>query len=545
MQTPTESSPREYEFGPAEKRGYILGLQPLQIGAIAVFSLFTTGFLLSDRIGLALLTLVGGALASLLPISPLHPFVVTWHDRRIMPVLQDGRPAVLWLPIIGTWARRRLSGEHRWASAMHLDQTIVLSSWGEPGQALLDSRAKGKRPERRAARRQQPPSIQGLRILQVSGLGHGMDIGVVHDPAERTFAGFVAVQGRDYALLAAAEKVRLNDLWGSVFERYGDASSPVSRVQVIERTVPEDGEALARAYEEHRIEGEHLARVHESYAELVDQAAPLAQRHECYVGIKVDLRRQAAWREAKRRGQGDTLRGALLVLFEELSVLSEALSAAELTILGALPPRLLAEVIRFGYDPEQREPAAHRERLVPGREEGLWPEYAWPSYSEERLGWYRTDGGFHITGHVREWPRRGVAAGFLQPLLLDCAGMRTFSLTYEVRPGAIAAKEFRSSATNDGLTKRIRDRWGFRDTPEREMQRENVLRAEREAAEGHAVIAWSAYVTCSGHTAEEAEEVWAEAVSRASASNLELQRLYGLQEAAFTYTLPLCRGLAS
>src|SRR5207253_714567 len=101
-----------------------------------------------------------------------------------------------------------------------------------------------------------------------------------------------------------------------------------SRVQVIERTVPEDGEALARAYEEHRIEGEHLARVHESYAELVDQAAPLAQRHECYVGIKVDLRRQAAWREAKRRGQGDTLRGALLVLFEELSVLSEALSAA-------------------------------------------------------------------------------------------------------------------------------------------------------------------------------------------------------------------------
>jgi hypothetical protein len=42
---------------------------------------------------------------------------------------------------------------------------------------LLDSRAKGKRSERGAARRQQPPSIQGLRILQVSGLGHGMDIG--------------------------------------------------------------------------------------------------------------------------------------------------------------------------------------------------------------------------------------------------------------------------------------------------------------------------------------------------------------------------------
>src|SRR5207237_350756 len=168
-----------------------------------------------------------------------------------------------------------------------------------------------------------------------------------------------------------------------------------------------------------------------------------------------------------------------------------------------------------------------------------------PSYSEERLGWYRADGGFHITGHVREWPRRPVPAGFLEPLLLETTRMRTVSLTYEVRPPALAAKEFRASATSDTLAKRLRDRWGFRDTPEREMQRENVLRAEREAAEGHAVIAWSAYVTCSGRTPEEAEDAWSEAVSRASASNLELQRLYGLQEAAFTYSLPLVRGLAS
>ncbi len=542
MQT-AETAPREYEYGPAEKRGYILGLQPLQVGAMGVFCLITTMFLLGDRTLLALVAFVAGVVAVLLPISPLPPFVLTWHDRRIIPVIADGRPAVLWLPIIWSWSRRRLAGEHRWASAMHLDQVVLLSSWGQAGEAVLDSDAKAKRKERKAARRRQPASIQGLRILQVSGLSGGLDVGVVHDPQERSFVAFVSVLGRDYALLAAAEKVRLNDLWGQVFEPYGDPASPVSRVQVVERTVAEDGEALARAYKERRIEGEHLAKVHASYSELVSEAAPLAQRHECYVGIKVDLRRQAAWREAKRRGQKDLTRGALLLLFEQLEGLVEALSAAELTVIGALPPRLLAEVIRFGYDPEQRGPSNERERLVPDREEGLEPEHAWPNYSEERLAWYRADGGFHITGHIREWPRRGVYAGFLQPLLLDCLGMRTVSLTFEVRPGAIAAKEFRSSATNDSITKDIRERWHFRDTPQREMQRENVLRAEREAAEGHAVIAWSGYVTVSGSTPEQAEEAWSEAVSRASASNLELQRLYGLQEAAFTYTLPLGRGL--
>jgi hypothetical protein len=220
------------------------------------------------------------------------------------------------------------------------------------------------------------------------------------------------------------------------------------------------------------------------------------------------------------------------------------LAGAELTVLGALPPRLLAEVIRFGYDPEQRGPAVERDRVRDPEEEGLDPTRSWPSYTEERLAYYRTDGGVHITGHIREWPRSHVRAGFMQPILLETTSNRTISLVYEVRAPEVARKEFRSSATNDSITQRIRERWGQRDTPERQMQRENVLRAEREAAEGHAVVAWSGYVTVSGHTLAEAEDAWAEVVSRASASNLELQRLYGLQEAAFTYSLPLCRGLS-
>jgi hypothetical protein len=539
----TENPVRDYEYGPAEKRGYIFGLQPLQILCVALAVAVTTALLLLDRFPLAVLALIIGSLAAVLPVAPQPPFLFSWQDRRLMLVLQDGRPPVLWLPLLWSWGRRRLSGEYRWASAVHLDQVVLLSKWGSPGEAALDPSEKSKAKQRRAARRVQPESVRGLRILQLTGFGQAMDIGIVHDPAERTYAAYVEVGGRDYALLAPAEKVRLNDLLGGVFERYEDPASPVSRVQVIERTVPEDGESLAGAYEERRIEGEGLERVHESYASLVAEAAPLAQRHECYVGIKVDLRRLAAAREAKRRGVGKVHRGACLMVFDEIAVLVQNLLAAELTVLGSLPPRRFAEVIRFGYDPEQRGPAADREREVPDAEEGLDLERAWPNYSEERLAWYRTDSGYHITGHVREWPRRPVSAGFLQPLLLETSHMRTFALTFEVRPGAVAAQEFRSSATNDSLTKRIRDSWGFRDTPEREMQRDNVLRAEREAAEGHAVIAWSAYVTCSGRTLEEAEDSWAEAVSRASASNLELQRLYGLQEAAFTYTLPLARGI--
>ena len=540
----TETVNRDYEYGPPEKRGYILGLKPLQIASLGLTSVAVILLMLADRTGPAVGLLVVGVVASILPAAPYPPYFLTVHDGRPMLVLQDGRPPVLWLPLLWSWARRRVTGEHRWASAMHLDQVVALANWGSPGEAALEPTTRAKGRERRKARRLQPESVRGLRILQVTGFGSGMDIGVVHDPAEKTYAAFVELSGRDYALLAEVERVRLNDLWSGIFDRYEDASSPVSRIQVLERTIPEDGEALSRTFEALRVEAPGLEKVQESYDELVSQAAPLAQRHECYVGVKVDLRRLAASREAKRRGGGNARRGALLIVHDEVSVLAQNLVGAELTVHGALPPRLLAEVIRFGYDPRQRGPAAERDRARPeDSEEGLDPEHAWPVYSEDHLGYYRADGGFHITGHIREWPRSRVPAGFLRPLLLDTTYMRTLSLTYEVRPGEIARKEFRASATNDSLIRRVRTSWGFRDTPEKQMERENVFRAEREAAEGHAVIAWSGYVTCSGQTVEEAEDAWAEAVSRASASNLELQRLYGLQEAAFTYTLPVCRGL--
>ncbi len=540
----SETINRDYEYGPAEKRGYLLGLQPLQIAALGATALGVIFLLLTNHNLEAVLALVSGLVAALLPTAPQPPFVLTVHNGRPMLVLQDGRPPILWLPLIWSWARRRLSGNHRWASAMHLDQVVVLSKWGSPGEAVLEPEARNRAKERRRARRLQPESVRGLQILSVTGFGQNLDVGIVFDPAEKTYAAFVALMARDYALLAEVERVRLNDLWGGIFERYEAAASPVGRVQVIERTIPEDGEAMSRAYQEFRVEGEMLDKAHESYSQLVGQAAPLAQRHECYVGIKVDLKRLSASREAKRQGGGNLRRGACLLVLEEIGVLIQNLGGAELTVLGALPPRLLAEVVRFGYDPEQRGPSAERERArPPEEEEGLEPARAWPSYTEERLAHYRADGGFHITGHVREWPRSRVTAGFLQPLLLETSCMRTVSLVYEVRAPEVARKEFRASATNDSITQRIRERWGQRDTPERQMQRENVLRAEREAAEGHAVIAWSGYVTVSGHTLVEAEDAWAEAVSRASASNLELQRLYGLQEAAFTYSLPLARGL--
>ena len=62
-------------------------------------------------------------------------------------------------------------------------------------------------------------------------------------------------------------------------------------------------------------------------------------------------------------------------------------------------------------------------------------------------------------------------------------------------------------------------------------------------ADGHAAVRFAGYVTVSARTSEELERNCSEIEHAAQMARLELLRLYGQQQEAFTYTLPLCRGL--
>jgi hypothetical protein len=61
--------------------------------------------------------------------------------------------------------------------------------------------------------------------------------------------------------------------------------------------------------------------------------------------------------------------------------------------------------------------------------------------------------------------------------------------------------------------------------------------------EGYADFRFAGYVTVTAATADELEEACAEVRLAAQQSNLEIRRLAGEQDLAFTYTLPLGRGL--
>jgi DNA-directed RNA polymerase beta subunit len=55
---------------------------------------------------------------------------------------------------------------------------------------------------------------------------------------------------------------------------------------------------------------------------------------------------------------------------------------------------------------------------------------------------------------------------------------------------------------------------------------------------------FAGYITVSGASLEELDRSCSDVEHSAQLARLELQRLYGEQDAGFTFTLPLCRGLA-
>ena len=106
-----------------------------------------------------------------------------------------------------------------------------------------------------------------------------------------------------------------------------------------------------------------------------------------------------------------------------------------------------------------------------------------------------------------------------------------------------AIREVEASRTSDLADEELRGRMGFMETARRRRVADATTRREEELADGHAAVRFAGYVTVSARSDEELEHHCSEVEHAAQMARLELLRLYGQQEEAFTYTLPLCRGL--
>ncbi|MHB1930754.1 MAG: SCO6880 family protein, partial [Acidimicrobiales bacterium] len=336
---------RTYRFHPLERRGIVLGLGPAHLGTLAVGAV--TAF--------AAIQAGGGLLAA-------GALLALAAALALVPV--EGRSVVDWAPVGARW--------------------------------LAGAAAPVRAPAGRSA---SPP---GVRLLAAPATPGDGDLGVVHDRRSGAWAAVVPVEGPPFSLLDADDKHRQLAAWGAVLASTCRPSSPVHRIQWVQRARPADLDGVRAHLATGRVQRAAPAALR-GYGELLASAAGGAGGHEVLLVVTVHPRR--AGRQLRTFGPG---RGAVCgLLRRELRLLAGQLRRAGIEPAPPLDLPGLAAAIRRGYEP------AAGARPRPGGHRSAWP-VAW------RDGWAaaHVDGRWHAVSWVAEWPRAEVGPDFLAPLLL-------------------------------------------------------------------------------------------------------------------------------
>jgi hypothetical protein len=467
---------RRFLFSPLEERGVIAGLRGGQVTVLVTGLVVAVGCVRADPSGVALaVALVILAVALVLAFVDIA-----------------GRPMEQWAPVAGRFIALRLTRRHRTRPG--------------PGAPPV------------------PRPLGGLRIREVSR-GPGLTpMAVVTDRRTGTRSAVLAVRGRSFALLDEADKQRRLDAWATVLASLAREGGPVSRIQWVERTAGGDGDALVR-HLDGRLALDADSTAARSYRDLVAEAGPLTQEHECYVVL------------ALKRSAGRN------VLEREVRLLEGQLANAEVDVQGVLDARELGAALRTAYDPKARTGLLRRGALFPDMA-GADVASAWPAATEASWSTYRTDDRWHATFWIAEWPRTEVGPDFLGPLLLHGATQRCVALVMSPASPGEGVREAEAARTAAAADEELRRRAGFMGTARRRREAEALARRETELSDGHAAYRFSGYVSVSSPTSEGLEDACGEIVQVAHQCRLDLRRLYGAQDLAFTWTLPLARGLA-
>ena len=481
------NSPSDYPLAPVQfsrlaRRGIMLGLSLPQLIVLGiavltvVFSLYT-----ADGMGLAWTAPVWGTCA-LLAVIPA-----------------GGRKVIEWVPILARWAARTYLG-----------------------QLVYRRRVIKPRPAGTLAL---PGDAAPLREWEDPETGAAM----VHDPHAQTLTAILGVSHPAFVLLDPGEQQRRVSGWGRVLAA-ACRSGRIARIQVSERTLPDSGTGLAEWWRTHGTDDGSWAAT--TYAELIERAGPAGERHATTISLALDMK--AAARQIRTSGGG--IRGAAAVLRQEMSTLTTALRAAELTSTGWLAPGEVAVVLRSAYDPAAA-PALERHGDL-GRDLAT----AGPVAVTETWDRLRSDSAHHAVLWITEWPRSQVYPGFLAPLVLSNGILRTLALHYTPVRADQAARDLRKKKTELISDAAQRRKIGQIDDAASSAELDDVLQQEADLTAGHGVLRVSGLVSVSAPTVDELDAAVAAVEQAAIQASCETRRLVGQQAQAFTAAaLPLCR----
>lgn len=352
---------------------------------------------------------------------------------------------------------------------------------------------------------------------------------MIQDPHAATLTAIVGVTHPAFVLLDPGEQERRVASWGRVLAT-ACRSGRIARLQLFERILPNSGSGLAEWWARHGTDDGSWTAT--TYQELIDRAGPVGERHATTISLALDIKGSA--RQIRAAGGG--LRGAAAVLRQEMTALTTALRAADLSPTGWLTAGEVAVILRSAYDPAAA-PALERHGAL-----GRSLATAGPVAVTETWERLRSDSAFHTVLWVSEWPRSLVYPGFLTPVLLTSGIQRTFSLICTPIRADQAARDIRKKKTELISDAAQRAKIGQIEDAARTAEYQDMLQQESDLTAGHGVLRYTALIAVSAATPDELDAAAAAIEQAAVQASCETRRLVGQQAQAFTVAaLPLCR----
>jgi len=484
--TPETSQPEAVRFPHRSRRGVLAGLSWPQLAVVSIAGVLLLAVMLTAG--------VVGALK----------FLPLWCAfAAVVLVRRHGRSLAEWAPIVGRFTWRRARGQLVWLTR------------------------PATRPKREGLLHL-PGTAASLRVA--TSPDHTLS--AVHDPHAHTLTAVVRLTSRAFALLDADAQNANVAGWGRVLAALA-RTGQVARVQVLERTVPDSGDALQRYWNEHGDPNAQPAAA--IYTDLLRAAGPAAAPHEAYVAIALDLK--AARRLVVQAGGG--LAGAFTVLSQTASTFEQSARNAGLAPAGWLSADEIAGVIRTAYDPVAS--SALDQWSAEGRAQAT-PAAAGPVMVVEESDRIRTDTAHHAVFWIENWPRTEVGFGFLHPVLFSSGTRRSLSLAYGPQHLEAALRDVRrrKSAVISDVGERARK--GQVESEADSIEYADIAERERQLIGGHADIALTGLLAVSADTDDELNQACARIETAAVGALVDLRRLTWQQAEAFTNAaLPLAR----
>jgi len=491
-----------YRFPPLERRGVIAGWRAGQVASVAV--------------SLVLAVLSVRSRPSVVGVAVAVVLVGTGVTAAFWPVA--GRTGEQWLPVVVRWG---------WAGATGR-RTLVAGGPSTGTSVSVDPRT-GTGAAREAGGRPAAPvsAFEGLHLVGAPGTG----IGVVVDDRARTVTAALVVQGRSFALLGPADQEARVAGWARVLASLARDGSSVHRLQWVETCLPDDGGAVRAHLDDHGVLAADSPATR-SYRDLLDESSPVTRRHRVLVAVSVH--RGRASRAIRTAGGG--LEGALDVLAAEVAAVHTSLEGVDIGVDGVLDRAGLAGVLA-----EVFRPAPDGSGVPVGGREGVGEP--WPMGTGTMWDAVRTDGTWHATYWVAEWPRVDVHPDFLGPLLFAPL-RRTLSVVMEPIDPARAARQVAQARTAGLADGELRRRNGFLTSARHARERQSVDERDIELADGHAQFRYSGYLGVTADSRAELDAACASLERAAGHARLEVRRLFGQQDGALLCLLPVGRGLS-